>query len=291
MTCRLAQCEFSYKGNHYKKKVRELSDTWKQARWMKRLAVGSMVTPEYNGWFWKRVNDNISRPSLENTRPVEEQLQVAPSELEIIKQDFEKKSFKLGKKIEQLEEEKMHLKLDVEVQKSEAEKLWKRKNEVDEDLEGLKTDYKNLRLWMRTARLGKTSEQWRQEIREEKIKADQWEKRFHEAQARNKVLEKSLSESKNEQDELRARVAELERSLCLYQNRNSMMEFRSQMQEQLAKIQQEMKEQMMESQRKIMNQLSQLLVGRMDKGKSPMDNVGENNEGLHYPPGFSPTHV
>ncbi|XP_052880529.1 uncharacterized protein LOC128286833 [Gossypium arboreum] len=45
----LAQCEFSYKGDHYKKKVRELSDAWKQTRWMKRLAVGSMVTPEYNG--------------------------------------------------------------------------------------------------------------------------------------------------------------------------------------------------------------------------------------------------
>ncbi|KAK5825463.1 hypothetical protein PVK06_020300 [Gossypium arboreum] len=53
----LAQCEFPYKGDHYKKKVGELSDTWKQTRWMKRLAVGSMVTPEYNGWFRKRVNE------------------------------------------------------------------------------------------------------------------------------------------------------------------------------------------------------------------------------------------
>ncbi|KAG8482680.1 hypothetical protein CXB51_024476 [Gossypium anomalum] len=61
----LTQCEFSFKGTHYKKKVRQLSDDWKQTRWMKR-------------------------PSLENTRPTMEQLQIAPSELEIIKQDFEK---------------------------------------------------------------------------------------------------------------------------------------------------------------------------------------------------------
>ncbi|XP_016752357.2 tropomyosin-like [Gossypium hirsutum] len=134
---------------------------------MKRLAVSSMVTPEYNGWFRKRDNDNIPKPSLEDTRPMEEQLQVAPSELEIIKQDFEKKSSVLGKRIEQLEEEKMHMKLDVEVQK------------------------------------------------------------FQEAQAQNEVLEKSFLESKNEQDELRGRVEELERSLCLYRNCNSMMELRA----------------------------------------------------------------
>ncbi|XP_052873889.1 uncharacterized protein LOC108468585 [Gossypium arboreum] len=63
----LAQCEFSFKGAHYKKKVRELSNAWKQICWMKRLAVGSMVTPEYDGWFKKRINDNVPRPSLENT--------------------------------------------------------------------------------------------------------------------------------------------------------------------------------------------------------------------------------
>ncbi|KAG8474169.1 hypothetical protein CXB51_033590 [Gossypium anomalum] len=174
----MAQCEFPYKGDHYRKKVRELSDAWRQIHWMKRLTVGSTVTPEYNGWFRKRVNDNIPRPSLKSARPMEEQLQVVPSELEIIKQDFEKKSSEFRKKIEQLEEEKMHLKLEC------------------------------------------------QEVREERAKANQWEKRYQEAQARNEALERSLSESKNEKDELRARVVELERSLCLYRNRNSVTELK-----------------------------------------------------------------
>ncbi|MBA0805596.1 hypothetical protein Gohar_005095, partial [Gossypium harknessii] len=47
---------------------------------------------------------------------MEEHLQVIPSELEIIKQNFEKRSSKLRKKIEQLKEEKMQLGLDVDVQ-------------------------------------------------------------------------------------------------------------------------------------------------------------------------------
>ncbi|MBA0654322.1 hypothetical protein Goklo_021349, partial [Gossypium klotzschianum] len=46
----------------------------------------------------KRFNDNVPESSQENTRPIEEHLQVIPSEMEIIKQDFEKKSSKLGKK-------------------------------------------------------------------------------------------------------------------------------------------------------------------------------------------------
>ncbi|KAA3488787.1 intersectin-1-like [Gossypium australe] len=63
------------------------------------------------------------------------------------------------------------------------------------------------------------------------------------------------------------------------------------MQEQLAKIQQEMRDQMMDSQRSMMAQLSQLLVGRVYKGKDTMDNIGESNEDPQYPPDFTPTHV
>ncbi|MFQ6657693.1 hypothetical protein Gotur_027266, partial [Gossypium turneri] len=36
----LAQCEFSYKDDGYKKKIREMSNAWNQTRRMKRLAVG-----------------------------------------------------------------------------------------------------------------------------------------------------------------------------------------------------------------------------------------------------------
>ncbi|MBA0787255.1 hypothetical protein Gotri_025723 [Gossypium trilobum] len=59
---------------------------------MKRLAVGPMTTPEYNEWWVKRIN-----------------------ELEIIKQDFEWRNVELKKKIEQIEEEKMNLRLDADV--------------------------------------------------------------------------------------------------------------------------------------------------------------------------------
>ncbi|MFQ6653241.1 hypothetical protein Gotur_024739 [Gossypium turneri] len=100
---------------------------------MKGSAVGPMTTLEYNEWW-----------------------------------DFERRNAELEKKTEQMEEEMMNLRLDVDVQKLEANKLRKGKNKAEEELDSLKTDYKKLRLSMRTAGLGKTSEQWREEIREEK---------------------------------------------------------------------------------------------------------------------------
>ncbi|MFQ6657167.1 hypothetical protein Gotur_026960, partial [Gossypium turneri] len=125
---------------------------------MKKLSVGAMTTPEYGEWRSKRVNDNVLELNSEGVRPMEEYLQVVPSELEIIKQDFKKKNLELEKKIEQLEEEK--------------------------------TDYKKLRLSMRTAGLGKTSEQWRQEIQEERNKADRWERKYQETQGQKETLER-----------------------------------------------------------------------------------------------------
>ncbi|MFQ6662566.1 hypothetical protein Gotur_030367, partial [Gossypium turneri] len=46
----LAECEFSYGGDGYKKRIREISNAWNQTRRMKRLAVGPMTTPEYDEW-------------------------------------------------------------------------------------------------------------------------------------------------------------------------------------------------------------------------------------------------
>ncbi|MBA0817856.1 hypothetical protein Gohar_003731 [Gossypium harknessii] len=87
-----------------------------------------MTTIEYIEWWGRRINYNIPRPKLE-------------------------------KKIEQMEEEKMNLRLDMNVQKLETEKLRKEKNKAEVDLDSLKIDYKKLHFSMRTTGLGKTSEQ------------------------------------------------------------------------------------------------------------------------------------
>ncbi|MFQ6657688.1 hypothetical protein Gotur_027266, partial [Gossypium turneri] len=67
----LAQCEFSYKDDGYKKKIREMSNAWNQTRRMKRLAVGPIATPEYIEWWGRRINDNISGPSQGDGQPTQ----------------------------------------------------------------------------------------------------------------------------------------------------------------------------------------------------------------------------
>ncbi|KAG8495975.1 hypothetical protein CXB51_007581 [Gossypium anomalum] len=155
----LAQSDFSYKGDHYKKKMREIFEAWKKVCCVKILIKGPTTTFEYKEWFSKRVNDNIPRPSLEAARSMEENLRVIPSELEVIKQEFERKNLELGRKIERLEEEMMYLNLDVDVQKIKVEKVKKEKRNIEENRDDLKTQYKKTQLSLKRAGLGKSSEQ------------------------------------------------------------------------------------------------------------------------------------
>ncbi|MFQ6670803.1 hypothetical protein Gotur_035571, partial [Gossypium turneri] len=57
----------------------------------------------------------------------------------------------------------------------------KGKNKAEKDWNSLKIYYRKLRLSIRIAGLGKTLVQWRQEIKEENIRADQWGKEFQDA--------------------------------------------------------------------------------------------------------------
>ncbi|MBA0881280.1 hypothetical protein Goshw_012119 [Gossypium schwendimanii] len=213
---------------HIDEAVTDLVDRLdKKTQRMKRLVVGPMMTPEYIGWWGRSINDNVPGPSQGDSQQTGKRLRVIPFELEIIRQYFERRNSELEKKIEQKEEEKMNLRLDKDVQKLETKKLRKEKNKANGDLDSSKTDYKKLRFSMRTTRLGKNSEQWCQEIQKEKIKADRWERKFQEAQIRNETLKKSLSESRNEKVELKARVAELEKTLHQYQKCNLSMELRA----------------------------------------------------------------
>ncbi|XP_016676395.1 uncharacterized protein [Gossypium hirsutum] len=52
-----------------------------------------------------------------------------------------------------------------------------------------------------------------------------------------------------------------------------------------------MKDQMLESQRSMMSELTQLLVGKPEKGKSPMVNAEDDSRILAYPLGFTSTNT
>ncbi|KAG8483466.1 hypothetical protein CXB51_023191 [Gossypium anomalum] len=44
----LTQCEFTYKGGNYKKKIREISNAWNQTHKTKKFIANPMTTQEYD---------------------------------------------------------------------------------------------------------------------------------------------------------------------------------------------------------------------------------------------------
>ncbi|KAG8497324.1 hypothetical protein CXB51_008527 [Gossypium anomalum] len=202
----LAQSEFVYRGANYKKRVGEISSAWNKTCRLKEVAISPSTTPEYVEWKGRRIKDNIPEPSVEGARSMEEYLRVMPSELEIMKQEFERRNLELGKRIAKLEEEKIYLSLDIDVQKMEVEKERKEKRKIEEDRDDLKKHYKKAQVSLRRARVGGSSDQLQKEVQEGKARAEYWEKKFQEMQSRNLTLEE-------ENKELKTKVTEPGRSL------------------------------------------------------------------------------
>ncbi|KAL1155809.1 hypothetical protein V6Z11_A08G049600 [Gossypium hirsutum] len=205
----LTQSEFAYRGADYKKRTCRL----------KGVAIGPATTLEYVKWRGRRINDNIPEPNIEGARPVEEYLQVMLLELEIMKQEFERKNLELEKRIAKLEEEKMYLSLDIDVQKMEVEKERKEKRKIEEDRDDLKEHYKKAQVSLRRAKIGGSSDQLQKEVQEGKARAKYWEKKFQEMQSQNLALEE-------ENKGLKSKVTELGRSLRWHRNHDSTVELK-----------------------------------------------------------------
>ncbi|KAL1161360.1 hypothetical protein V6Z11_A07G128500 [Gossypium hirsutum] len=215
----LAQSEFVYRGADYKRKVSEVSSAWNKTFRLKGVAINPASIPEYVEWRSRRINDNVPMTKMEEVRPMEEYLQVIPSELDIMKQEFKRKNFELEKKIEKLEEEKMYLSLNVDLQKKEVEKVRKEKRKVEEDRDDLKEEYKKAQVSLKLVGLRRSSEQWQKEVQVEKARAEYWERKFQEMQSQNLALEK-------ENQGLKTKVTELGRSLRWHRNHDPMVELK-----------------------------------------------------------------
>ncbi|KAK5835885.1 hypothetical protein PVK06_011599 [Gossypium arboreum] len=147
-----------YRGANYKRKVSEISSAWNKNFRLKGVVISPATTLEYNEWRGRRINDNIPKPSVVGARPIEEYLQVTPSELEIMKQEFERKNLEFEKRIAKLEEEKMYLSLDIDVQKMEVEKERKEKRKIEEDRDDLKEHYKRAQITLKRVGQGRFSD-------------------------------------------------------------------------------------------------------------------------------------
>ncbi|KAG8492475.1 hypothetical protein CXB51_009550 [Gossypium anomalum] len=206
----LTQSEFAYRGADYKKRVREISSTWNKTCRLKGVAISPVTTSEYVEWRGRRVNDNIPKPNAEETRPMEEYLQMVPSELEIMKQEFERKNLELEKRITKLEEEKMYLNLDIDVQKMEVEKERKKKRKIEEDRDDLKEYYKKAQISLRRAKIGGSSDQLQKEVQKEKLELSIGKRSFRRCNRETLELERKVKDLEVALQESKLRIKQLE---------------------------------------------------------------------------------
>ena len=102
----LATCDFPYKGRDYKRVVAAIAKAWKYPLKMEPFDEKPRVTPEYRRWRNRRIDDEVPIRDSEVSIPLEEQLRVNPSDMEIVRQDFEGKYINMEMRLSRLENEK-----------------------------------------------------------------------------------------------------------------------------------------------------------------------------------------
>ncbi|KAE8672984.1 hypothetical protein F3Y22_tig00111832pilonHSYRG00073 [Hibiscus syriacus] len=111
-TYELSTSEFVYHVDSYKKRIKEAAEL--------------------------RKNDSIPMPDCEDTRTMEEYLRSVPSELEIVKAEFEAVNNELKQRVKELEAERYQWKLDADSQKDRADKQEREQKRVNFELEDLR---------------------------------------------------------------------------------------------------------------------------------------------------------
>ncbi|KAL4324085.1 hypothetical protein GQ457_11G025790 [Hibiscus cannabinus] len=136
----LDTCEFAYGSRDCRKSVSLMMHAWDHIYQMEPFDEKPRVVPEYRLWRKGKLGDSVPSANIDCNVPIEEYLQVNPSEMEMARKDFERKYFEMERQISGLENERNQLQFEVESQEREMERLRKGKNKADEDLSGLQHD-------------------------------------------------------------------------------------------------------------------------------------------------------
>ncbi|KAG8502417.1 hypothetical protein CXB51_000463 [Gossypium anomalum] len=117
----LAQFEFTFAGEGYMKRVRDIARSWKEIHFIELALYADTLTQDYDIWRKQRV----SRQQISSTNYIAQNpfLEEMPSELDIARQEFEREKAKMSRDLSTLQEENYQLKIEVQVERSRTEKV------------------------------------------------------------------------------------------------------------------------------------------------------------------------
>ncbi|XP_052887627.1 uncharacterized protein LOC128296451 [Gossypium arboreum] len=119
----LAQSEFAFASEGYTKRVRDTAKSWKKIHLMELALYADTFTQDYDVWRKQRMNSQqVSSTNYTFQNPFLEEM---PSELEMARLEFEREKAKMSRDLSALQEENYQLKIDVQIERSRAEKVQK----------------------------------------------------------------------------------------------------------------------------------------------------------------------
>ncbi|XP_039010404.1 uncharacterized protein LOC120139157 [Hibiscus syriacus] len=197
VTHEVAGAKFDFKEANYKKKVKDVVDSWRLTFVTKVVRADVVLKPDYEAWRIQRVNDKIPLASGEGSRSMEEQIRNIPSNLEIQRSEFEIEKAKDTKKIKEMERENFMLTLEAEFHTKQFKMMRNKKEGVEANLEELKRDYQKMQQTKRGFGSSKAPHQWAIELAAVK-------RRIKSLETENKCQVKKIEASKAKIGELEA---------------------------------------------------------------------------------------
>ncbi|KAE8684791.1 hypothetical protein F3Y22_tig00111105pilonHSYRG00444 [Hibiscus syriacus] len=187
------QREFLYSKN-YKRNIMEAVTAWKTTFCIRAKAAKEMLTPDYEDWRSVRKNENIPLPDKNEDISMEDRIKVVPSEIEILRAEFEAERDGWSKELEQMRQDKAMLGVDIDFHSSQCAMLRKDKEKGEDEYRALQKDYQELYKSRKASGPSQSTVQMTRELNIEK-------RRVEDLKGKNGRLLKSLEKGKQKMED------------------------------------------------------------------------------------------
>ncbi|KAE8685499.1 BTB/POZ domain-containing protein SETH6 [Hibiscus syriacus] len=157
-------------------------------------AAKEMLTPDYEEWRSDRKNENIPLPDQNEDISMEDHIKVVPSEIEILRAEFEAEREGWSKELEQMRQDKAMLGVDIEFHSSQCAMLRKDKEKGDDEYRALQKNYQKLYKSRKASGSSQATIQMTRELNIEK-------RRVEDLKGKNSHLLKSLEKGKQKMED------------------------------------------------------------------------------------------
>ncbi|KAE8662571.1 No pollen germination related 2 [Hibiscus syriacus] len=194
ITAGLQSSEFAFHCKNYKRNIMEAVTAWKTTFCIRAKAAKEMLTPDYEEWRSVRKNENIPLPDQNEDISMEDRIKVVPSEIEILRAEFEAEREGWSKELEQMRQDKAMLGVDIDFHSSQCAMLRKDKEKGEDEYRALQKNYQELYKSRKSSGPSQSTVQMTRELNIEK-------RQVEDLKGKNNRLLKSLEKGKQKMED------------------------------------------------------------------------------------------